>query len=116
MSTPHPRPEQSRPGRPGWYWDPWELSYNLAVRERWQREVVPRGPAAYRLRRWDGRVWTPETLQDYTLRDRPALPHAFGPTTRIHPLTPSDASRNLKIWAALMVLCSLGLAVTLVWR
>lgn len=31
------------------------------------------------------------------------MPHLLGPTTRINPLTNEVAARNLRIWAALMV-------------
>jgi hypothetical protein len=101
----------SRPGKPGWYWDPWELEFNLATRERWQQQIFPQEPCTYRLRRWDGQTWTPDTLHEYWMKGMTAVPHLMGPTTRVDPLTPSVARRNLKIWAACMVLGALALLV-----
>lgn len=99
------------PEKPGWYWDPWELEYNLGLRERWRQQILFLGQENFRLRRWDGQAWTADTLQNYTLTGA-ALPHFVGPTTRIHALTPERAKSNLKIWAVLMVLSS---AVALVF-
>ncbi len=99
--------EPTRPGKPGWYWDPWELPHNLELRDRWRRQVIITGPDNFLLRRWDGQMWTSETLGDYQLV-RGGMPHFFGPTTRIRPLTPEQGARNLKIWAVLMALSCLG--------
>jgi hypothetical protein len=103
------------PNRPGWYWDPEHLQYNLALRQRWRRDVFPSGPATYRLRRWDGRAWTEETLDDYQLVGMAGaperLPQHMGPTTRIHPLSRRDGQRNLRIWAACMALAAVAFVV-----
>ncbi len=116
VSTLRPAGEEPpRPGKPGWYWDPWELANNVALRDRWRREVVITGPASYLLRRWDGDAWTAETLRDYQLSDRGPLPHTCGPSSRIHPLTPERAGRNLRIWAALMALSVLAFVVSRGW-
>lgn len=100
MDQVHPTPE-----KPGWYWDPWELEHNVALRERWRRQLLLIEPAAYRLRRWDGHTWTGETLREYTLRGT-TVPHLMGPTTPVRVLTPAQVARNLKIWAVLMVVCT----------
>ena len=107
MDTVQPTPE-----KPGWYWDPRELEHNLALRERWRQQVVLTEPAAYRLRRWDGHAWTGDTLRKYTLPRGNAVPHLMGPGTPIRPLTPAEAARNLKIWAALMVVGTVMLLVS----
>jgi hypothetical protein len=106
---------QPTPDKPGWYWDPREIEHNLALRERWCNEVILTEPAAYRLRRWDGLTWTDETLREYTLQGLGNVPHLIGPTTPINPLTPAVAARNVKIWAALMVVGAVVLLVTQLW-
>ena len=104
------------PRKPGWYWDPQELEYNLALRKKWRRQLLLTEHEAYRLRWWDGRGWSDETLTDYSLRRRNSIPHLLGPTTPIEPLTPAQARRNLIIWAVLMVGTTLFWVVTLIVR
>ena len=101
------------PGRPGWYWDPWELEHNTAIRDKWRRQIILRELDPYRLRRWDGLTWTGDTLREDTMNRLTNVPHLIGPTTRIYPLTPARAARNLKIWAGLMVVCTLVFLVSL---
>ena len=102
--------------KPGWYWDPGELEYNLALREKWRRQLLLTAHESYRLRWWDGQAWSGETLTDYTLRRRNSIPHLLGPATPIHPLTSEEARQNLKIWAVLMVVTTLFLIATLIAR
>lgn len=104
------------PKKPGWYWDPRELDYNLALRERWRREIMFLGPETFRLRRWDGLTWTADTLRNYTMRRGSPLPYFLGPTTRIHPLTPEQSRQNLRVWAVLMVLSTLVALVSALTR
>ena len=100
------------PGKPGWYWDPRELEFNLRVRERWRRNVLYLAPDnMYRLRRWDGRSWTDDTLQRYRAYGLTGLPYLVGPTSRMHPETPRDTGRRLKLWVVLMTLSSVGVLV-----
>ena len=91
----------------GWYWDPHELEHNLALREKWRSQLILTAHESYRLRWWDGTAWTSETLSDFTLRGRHSIPHLLGPDTPVNPLTPEDAARGLKLWAALMVLATI---------
>ena len=106
----------STPRRPGWYWDPSALEHNLALRERWRRSLILTEPASYHLRRWDGTQWSHETLTEYSLRRGNPIPHLMGPTTPIHPLTPEEASRNLRIWMVLMALGTVAALVSFVLR
>ena len=100
------------PGKPGWYWDPRELEFNLRVRECWRRNVLYLAPDnLYRLRRWDGLSWTEDTLQHYRAYGMTALPYLVGPATRIHPETPGESRRRLKLWVIVMTLSSVGVAV-----
>jgi hypothetical protein len=102
--------EQSppQPKKPGWYWDPAQLDYNLALRQRWRNQIILTERQNYRLRRWNGRAWTDDTLDNYGAR---MIPHTAGPTTRIFAVTPAQQRIELKIWAVLMGLACLAALV-----
>ena len=102
------QPAPSQPEKPGWYWDPAQLDYNLALRERWRTQIILTTQENYRLRRWDGRAWTDDTLDNYGTR---MVPHTAGPTTRIFPETPAQQRLQLKIWAVLMAVACLAVLV-----
>jgi hypothetical protein len=105
------------PMKPGWYWDPVELDFNLALRERWRRQLlVTDQENAYRLRRWDGVSWTDETLRQRALRGTTAFPYFAGPSTRLYPVTPAQSKRGWWIWGIAMVLSLVALAVATVVR
>ena len=94
-----------QPKKPGWYWDPAQLDYNLALRQRWRSQIILPKLERYRLRRWDGHGWTDDTLNNYWMHN---TPHTAGPTTRIVAETPAQQRFRLKIWAVLMALSCLA--------
>jgi hypothetical protein len=105
------------PTKPGWYWDPQELEYNLAVREAWRRQGFYLGrDNGFRLRRWDGGRWTDETVRNPQLRGINALPHVIGPTSRLHPMTPERTRRGWWIWGTAMVLAGAVAVASMVMR
>jgi hypothetical protein len=68
------------PGKPGWYWDPEELDFNLALRESWRHRGMVLAPEnVYRLRWWDGERWTEKTERNRVLRGLSGLPYSPGP-------------------------------------
>ena len=102
------------PAKPGWYWDPQELEFNLSVREAWRRRGFYLGPDnGFRLRRWDGARWTEETLRNPQLRGINAFPQLIGPATRLHPMTPARTRRGWIIWSVAMVLAGLVAILTM---
>ena len=112
MDVPPPNPP-----KPGWYWDPAELAFNLALRETWRRRGMYLGPEnVYRLRRWDGTAWTEETLRNRVLRGITGLPYLAGPSTRFHPVTPQKSGRGWTIWLIAMLLAGVVAIVSMLTR
>lgn len=104
--------------REGWYWDPDEYEYNMALKERWARELLVLDPDSqlYRIRYWDGRQWTDQRLngqgsQTYHLSGS-TLPHSASPSFRYSVVSPKTQRTMLVWWGVAMVA---GVFVWLMW-
>ena len=103
-----------RPPKRGWYWDPQELEFNLALRESWRRRGMVLTPEnVYRLRWWDGERWTEKTQRNRYLRGVSGLPWFVGPATRFWPMTPERNRRGWIIWSVGMVLAAVVALVSM---